>query len=125
MLKDCDAMATVAVKDLRRARDFYEGQLGLTLAAPAEDQMVALRAGATTLLVYVSEFAGTNKANAATFNVTGDIEALVAGLKAKGVPFEHYDMPGSTRQGDLHVGGGRKVAWARDPDGNLLCIAKD
>ena len=116
MLNACDVMATVAVKDLRRARDFYEGKLGLAPAAPPEEQMVALKSGATTLLLYVSEFAGTHYP-------IFDRGLYVARLKAQGVPFEHYDMPGITRQGDVHVGGGRKVAWARDPDGNLLCLA--
>jgi catechol 2,3-dioxygenase-like lactoylglutathione lyase family enzyme len=124
MLNTCDAMATIAVKDIATARAFYEGKLGLTLAGEAEPGMVPLRRGNTTVLLYESAFAGTNKANAATWNVTGDIDALVRDLRAKGVPFEHYDMPDTRREGDIHVSGDRRVAWARDPDGNLLCLAK-
>jgi catechol 2,3-dioxygenase-like lactoylglutathione lyase family enzyme len=124
MLNTCDAMATIAVKDIATARAFYEGKLGLTLAGEAEPGMVPLRSGNTTVLLYESAFAGTNKANAATWNVTGDIDALVRDLRAKGVPFEHYDMPDTRREGDIHVSGDRRVAWARDPDGNLLCLAK-
>ena len=44
------------------------------------------------------------------------------GLKTKGVTFEHYDMPDTTRKGDVHVAGNMKVAWFKDPDGNTLCI---
>jgi hypothetical protein len=43
-------------------------------------------------------------------------------LRAKGVKFEHYDLPGAKREGDLHVSATRKVAWFKDPDGNLLNI---
>jgi catechol 2,3-dioxygenase-like lactoylglutathione lyase family enzyme len=122
MLNRSDVMATISVKDVTRARAFYEGVLGLAVES-AEPGMLALRSGSTILLVYESEFAGTNKANAATWNVAGDIAALVAALKAKGVRFEHYDMPDTKMEGDLHVQGGRKVAWCKDPDGNILCIA--
>ena len=123
MLDRFDVMATIAVKDLARAREFYEGKLGLQPAGPAEPGMVPLRSGATTLLLYESSFAGTNQANAATWNVQGDLAALVKGLRARGVPFEHYDMPGMVREGDVHRQGGRSVAWCRDPDGNILCVA--
>jgi hypothetical protein len=57
-----------------------------------------------------------------TWAVGEDLESIVQQLKAKGVQFEHYDMPGITRQGDIHLGGNRKVAWFKDPDGNILNI---
>lgn len=123
MLNQCDVMATIAVKDLARARAFYEGQLALQQAAPAEPGMVSLRSGATTLLLYESGFAGTNQANAATWNV-GDIAALVRDLKGRGVRFEHYELPDTRMEGDLHVQGSRRVAWCKDPDGNILCLAQ-
>jgi hypothetical protein len=44
-------------------------------------------------------------------------------LKSKGVTFEHYDMPGLSLEGDIHVGQGMKVAWFKDPDGNILNFA--
>jgi len=124
MLNRCDVMATLAVKDLARARAFYEGQLGLQLAGPAEPGMAPMRSGSTTLLLYESSYAGTNQANAATWNVTGDIGALVRELKERGVRFEHYDLPDTRREGDLHVQGSRRVAWCKDPDGNILCLAQ-
>jgi hypothetical protein len=85
--------------------------------------MLILRSGDSTVLIYQSENAGTNKATSATWNVSGNIEELVQGLRARGVPFLHYDMPGMTRRGDIHVSGDRKVAWCQDPDGNILCLA--
>jgi hypothetical protein len=55
-----------------------------------------------------------------TWAVGDEVESLVRALKSKGVKFEHYDMPGMTRQGDVHIGGDMKVAWFKDPDGNIL-----
>lgn len=84
--------------------------------------MIVFRSGNTTLNVYQSEYAGTNKATAVTWTVD-NVEAVVRALKAKGVTFEHYDMPGMSREGDVHVGGSIEVAWFKDPDGNILNIA--
>ena len=54
-----------------------------------------------------------------------DIDSEVAALKAKGVTFEHYDMEGLKRDGDIHVGDAMKIAWFKDPDGNILNIVGD
>lgn len=122
MLKHSNAMATIAVKDVEAAREFYEGRLGLEPAA-SEPGMLILRSGDSTVLVYQSDYAGTNKATSATWTVTGNLEELVRTLRSRGVPFLHYDMPQTTRQGDIHISGDRKVAWCHDPDGNILCLA--
>lgn len=55
-----------------------------------------------------------------TWTVGDEIETVVKSLKSKGVTFEHYAMPGLTIEGDIHVGQGMKVAWFKDPDGNIL-----
>jgi hypothetical protein len=86
------------------------------------EHLVAYRSGSSTVLVYESQYAGTNKATAVTWTVGPDVEKVASALKAKGVRFEHYDMPGMKREGDVHVGGGMKVAWFKDPDGNILSI---
>jgi catechol 2,3-dioxygenase-like lactoylglutathione lyase family enzyme len=121
MLGNKEVMATVSVKALDPARQFYEGKLGLTVADERQG-VLSFRVGSTLLLIYESRFAGTNQATAATWNVAGDIEQVVADLKAKGVAFEHYDLPGLTRQGDLHLGTDMKVAWFKDPDGNIHAL---
>jgi len=121
MLGDNDAMATIAVKNLNAARKFYEGKLGFKVVHTEGDQAVAYKSGSSQVLVYQSQFAGTNKATAATWMV-GDVEGLVKDLKAKGVTFEHYDFPGMTRKGDVHVAGSLKNAWFKDPDGNILAV---
>jgi catechol 2,3-dioxygenase-like lactoylglutathione lyase family enzyme len=124
MLGNHDPIATVAVKDLDKARKFYEGTLGLKLVHTEEGGALTFKSGKTELLVYVSQFAGTNKATAATWNVR-DLETLIADLKGNGVTFEHYDMPETTRKGDVHYSGRLKVAWFKDPDGNIHALVSE
>ena len=123
MLNESEVMATVAVRDVAKARAFYEGKLGLQ-PATQEPGMVEYRCKGSTLLVYQSEFAGTNQANAATFSIASGIEEEVAALQAKGVTFEQYDLPDTVREGVIHRGHGRSVAWCKDPDGNILNLAQ-
>ena len=122
MLGNKDAVANLAVKDLRAARKFYEGTLGLKPVSEEGDELVVYESGRSTLNVYRSKEAGTNKATAVTWAVGDDVDRVVRDLKAKGVRFEHYDMPEMRREGDIHIGGDMKVAWFKDPDGNILNI---
>jgi catechol 2,3-dioxygenase-like lactoylglutathione lyase family enzyme len=117
-----DAIATVAVRDINVAKKFYEGTLGLRLVHTQDSEALTYESGASKILVYRSQYAGTNKATAATWPVGEDIERIVQALKAKGVSFEHYDMPGMTRKGDVHVAEGMKAAWFKDPDGNIHAL---
>src|SRR5918992_659387 len=98
MLKDQDAAATVAVKDINVAKKFYEGTLGLNVSNSEERGVVEYTSGNSKLLVYESQFAGTNQATAVTWGVD-QIERVVQDLKGKGVAFEHYDFPGTTLKG--------------------------
>jgi len=120
MLSDTNAIATVAVKNLQTAKEFYEGSLGLT-AVMEDEEVLTFKSGQSTLFVYRSEYAGTNKATAVTF-VAEQVEDMVRTLKGRGVTFEHYDIPGMTRQGDVHVAGPMKAAWFKDPDGNIFSL---
>ena len=122
MLADKDAAANLAVKNLAAARKFYEGTLGLKQVGAEGDHLIAYRSGKSTLLVYQSQYAGSNKATAVTWNVGDAVEEIARLLKAKGVKFEHYDFPDMTLKGDVHVSGDMKVAWFKDPDGNILSI---
>jgi len=119
MLGRKDAAATIAVTDVERASDFYENTLGLT---PVQDVPGAMlyKSGNSMVLVYPSEFAGTNKATAASWAVGDDFDAIVEDLRAKGVTFEKYDLPDTTREGDVHILGEFKAVWLKDPDGNIL-----
>jgi catechol 2,3-dioxygenase-like lactoylglutathione lyase family enzyme len=122
MLGDKDAASNVAVKNLETAKKFYEEILGLTLIGTEGEEAVVFKSGNSTVYVYRSQYAGTNKATAISWVVGENIEGVVQQLKAKGVTFEHYDMPGVTRNGDVHVTDDMKVAWFKDPDGNILNI---
>jgi catechol 2,3-dioxygenase-like lactoylglutathione lyase family enzyme len=122
MLAHVDAVPNLAVRDVKAASRFYEDTLGLTRVGAEGDELIAYRSGGTLLYVYRSNEAGTNKATAVTWTV-GDLDAEVEALKQKGVSFEHYELPGLRLQGDIHVGGDMKVAWFKDPDGNILSLA--
>jgi len=121
MLGKADATPMIAVKDLDRARKFYEETLGLEAKEEMGGEVLTVKSGTTPITVYRSEFAGTNKATALTFDVD-DLESEVRDLKDKGVAFEHYEMEGLTRDGDVYRGEGMKTAWFKDPDGNILSL---
>jgi catechol 2,3-dioxygenase-like lactoylglutathione lyase family enzyme len=119
MIGTKDAVANVAVKNLDVATNFYRNTLGLKPVHEEGRELVVFKSGDSTLNVYKSAYAGTNKATAVSWTVDS-IEDEVEALRKKGVAFEHYDMPGMTREGDVHVGDHMKVAWFKDPDGNIL-----
>ena len=122
MLGDKDAAANIAVKDLEVAKRFYGETLGLTQVGSEADELIVFRSGNSVINVYRSKYAGTNQATALTWVVGEDVESVVEALKAKGISFEHYDMPEIRREGDVHIGGNMKIAWFKDPDGNILNI---
>lgn len=122
MLRDQEVLATIAVKDLAKARKFYEGTLGLEPVATEGKEVVTYRSGTSKLLIYRSEYAGTNRATAATWIVGDEVDAIAKTLKAKGVKFENYDWPDVRHDGDVHVMGELRNAWFTDPDGNILSI---
>ena len=128
MFKDRNSSAIVAVSDIERARAFYEDTLGLTRqSAPMGEEAGVLnfRTGDTFLGVYRSDYAGTNKANAVTWDMKGDLMESVTALKAKGVAFENYgDMDGMTFKDGVYSSGEIKLAWFKDPDGNILHLTE-
>jgi catechol 2,3-dioxygenase-like lactoylglutathione lyase family enzyme len=122
MLSNKSALANIAVKNLKISRKFYENILELEEIDSVGDEVVVYRCGNSAIIVYQSQYAGTNKATSATWKVGEDMDALVKELKSKGVPFEHYEMPNTTLKDDIHYDGDMKVAWFKDPDGNILNI---
>jgi catechol 2,3-dioxygenase-like lactoylglutathione lyase family enzyme len=122
MLEAKNVAAMIPVRDLEAARDFYEKTLGLTRVQEAVDAIV-YRSGDSVAVVYQSEYAGTNKATTASWAAGDDLDAIVEHLRAKNVVFEHYhDLPGVTREGDVHVTGEFRAVWFKDPDGNILSV---
>jgi catechol 2,3-dioxygenase-like lactoylglutathione lyase family enzyme len=121
MLAKAEAVPMIAVKDIDRARKFYEETLGLETKDAMGGEVLEVKSGDTVINVYRSEHAGTNKATALTFAVD-DIEAEVRDLKGKGIFFEEYDVPGLEKRADLYVAEGMKTTWFKDPDGNILSL---
>jgi catechol-2,3-dioxygenase len=119
MLSEHDPSATIAVKDLAVAKRFYEDTLGLSVLSTQGEEAVTFSAGSSKLMVYRSQFAGTNQATVATWLVGDDLNRIVQQLKDKGVVFERYDMPDMVHDGDVHVAAEMRVAWFKDPDGNI------
>ena len=125
MLERSKAVATIAVRDTTTARRFYEGALGLKPLPSQQRGVLTYESGDSTLLVYESSYAGTNKATAATWVVGEGLDRTVQELKSKGVKFEHYDLPDTTLKGDIHESGDTRVAWFKDPDGNILSLVNE
>ena len=123
MLADRNVQATIAVKDLKAAKQFYGDTLGLEPEGNGDAEVQVYRSGNSRVVVYRSQYAGTNQATAATWDLGNELERVVNDLKHRGVSFEHYDLPGLTRKGDLHVAGDFKAAWFKDPDGNIMAIS--
>jgi catechol-2,3-dioxygenase len=120
MLNEADVSATIAVKDIEVARKFYGSVLGLQEISN-DPGGITYRSGGTKLFVYPSAYAGTNQATSAAWSVT-NLDAIVAELKSKGVVFEQYDLPGATREGEVHTMGNMKALWFKDPEGNILAL---
>jgi len=122
MFNDATMLTVLHAKDIERLKTFLQQKLGLE---PVDEQMgmYFYEVGGGKLFIYESSFAGINQATAVCFDVP-DVEATAQELKSKGVEFEHYDMPGVSLVGDVHVmeGMGVKSAWLKDTEGNIYNI---
>lgn len=123
MLGEHNVAATLPVADLARAREFYEGTLGLKPDLEMEPEAVLYASGQSRVLVYRSEFAGTNQGTAASWVASSGFDDEIAALREKGVTFERYDLPGTTLDGDVHVMGDIRSVWFKDRDGNILNVS--
>lgn len=125
MLGRSGIVAIVPVSDVEAAVRFYGEVLGFELQARRDDlpenREAEFKAGQGTLLVYESVGAGKSRHTIAGFQVD-DLDAVVAGLRERGVDFEEYDLPQMKTEGGIAAVGDVRVAWCRDPDGNLLAI---
>lgn len=122
MLGDINVHATIPVSDLDEAKDFYENTLGLEEVGERDGGVALMRSGDSHILLYESEYVGTNQATALSWEVNNP-EAIVEALREKGVEFEHYpELDGATIDGDLHRMGSYTAAWFKDPDGNILSV---
>ncbi len=124
MLESASTHAMIAVKDLGRAKEFYDGMLGLTASDERPGGIRYETQAGSWFLVYRSEFAGTAKGTCMRFEVE-DIESAARQLRDRGIVFEEYDFPGvKTVDGIAEHESGARGAWFKDPDGNVLEIAR-
>jgi catechol 2,3-dioxygenase-like lactoylglutathione lyase family enzyme len=122
MLADSKLMGFVATTDYAKARAFYEGQLGLRFVSQDQFALVLDSNGNVIRIPQTKEF------KPQSFTVLGwkvaDIDRKLAELQQKGIIFEQYGLPGQDERGMWSASGGTKVAWFKDPDGNLLSISQ-
>ena len=110
------------VKDMKRARDFYERKLGLEPRGFAADGNFLFACGGDAQIALITKPEGTKAEHTAlSFEVNG-IEQLIAQLKARGVVFEDYDFPNLKTVDHVCVLGSDKAAWFKDSEGNYLCV---
>ena len=121
MLQRSPMYAYLPAKDVTRARSFYEQKLGFKPQAEQEGGVAYEFGDHTACFLYPTPNAGTSKASQAFWKVD-DIEREVADLKARGVKFEEYDMPGLKTEDGIAQAGNSKAAWFKDTEGNILAL---
>ena len=124
MLQDAPLYAYFPAQDLTRARRFYEDKLGFRPKQEIAGGIVYAFGKGTAAFLYLTPNAGSSKASQAFWQVD-DIEREVAALKARGVVFENYDIPGEKSPSGVITAGGAKAAWFKDSEGNILAIIEN
>ena len=123
MLTDVPIVPYIPAADVSRARKFYEGKLGLKPAEEYAGGVIYECGRGSRVFMYPSGGAGTSKASTA-FWAVDDVGAEVADLKARGVVFEEYDLPGIKTVNGIATSGGAKTAWFKDSEGNILAVSQ-
>ena len=122
MLLGSPLIAFAATKALDRAREFYQSVLGLELVS--EDAMaLVFNARGTMLRVQKVEKLQPQPFTTLGWSVT-NIASTVRALNQKGITFVRYDFLPQDELGIWKAPGGARVAWFRDPDGNLLSLTQ-
>ena len=124
MLQKAPMYAYIPVADIARARKFYEQKLGFKPKQEISGGVAYEFGKGTACFLYPTPNAGTSKASQAFWQVD-DVEREVAELKAKGVKFEEYDMPGMKTKDGIATAGGAKAAWFKDTEGNILALVQN
>jgi predicted enzyme related to lactoylglutathione lyase len=125
MLADAPVTTILPVMDMKRARDFYESKLGLTPAGLKPDGKFVYKCSGGAVIALFPKEGGTKAEHTAISFQVKDIGAAIRALKANGVVFEEYDLPGLKTVNHVCVLGAEKAAWFKDTEGNYLCIHED
>lgn len=121
MLQDSPMYAYIPAQDMARARQFYEGKLGFKPKEEVADGVVYAFGRGTACFLYPTPNAGTSQASQAFWSVD-DVDGEIAALKARGVVFEDYAMPGERSAAGAITAGGAKAAWFKDSEGNIMAL---
>ena len=121
MLQQSPMYAYIPAADLDRARRFYEGKLGFVPKEETNGGVVYEFGRGTACFLYPTPNAGTSKASQAFWDVQ-DVDKEIVELKARGVAFEDYDMPGERSAAGAVTADGAKAAWFKDSEGNIMAL---
>lgn len=124
MLQRFPMYAYIPARDLARARQFYETKVGLRPREEHNGGVVYEFGGGTACFLYVTPNAGTSQASQAFWSVE-DVDGLIVALKARGVVFEDYDLPGEKSAAGAITAGGAKAAWFKDSEGNIMALIEE
>lgn len=126
MFANARISAVIPVTDINRARNFYEGLLGLSVFRYEEEQRTVIyQSGGTFLTVYERATASSGEHTIAAFEITGDFDAVADALLANGITFDTFEIPGVEIPWDergVVKDRGLSSAWFKDPFGNVLAI---
>ena len=121
MLKNAPVVPYIPASNIARARKFYEEKVGLVPREEIAGGVVYECGDRSWIFLYHSGGAGTSKASQAFWQVK-DVDAEVAELKARGVTFEEYDMPGLKTVNSIATTRTSKAAWFKDTEGNIMAV---
>jgi catechol-2,3-dioxygenase len=122
MLTESKVTANIPASDLERARRFYAEILGLKPSGENPGGLMYTTDGGTTFFLYETEYAGQAGHTIAQWHVAS-VTDEVSDLQAKGLRFEHYDLPGVAWDGDVAtIEGMGSAAWFKDSEGNIMCL---
>src|SRR3954454_16974921 len=124
MFKDSTAFSSFAADDIAKAREFYEGTLGLETSVEEMGFLTLRLAGGQAVMVYPKPDFAPATYTVLSFAV-GDLEAAVDELRARGVELERYDGFERAERGTPRGPGGPPIAWFRDPAGNILAVLEN
>jgi catechol 2,3-dioxygenase-like lactoylglutathione lyase family enzyme len=122
MLKDSKAVATLATRDQGASNAFYGETLGLPAMVSSDTFAAYQLPDGSAISVYTRPNHVPPENTSASF-IVADLAAEMADLRSRGVTFEEYDAPGiKTVNGVATDDDGGKVAWFKDPDGNIIAL---
>ena len=125
MLGSADLIAFVPTRDPKKARKFYAETLGLEFISEDPFALVFNARGTTLRIANVSQ---VKEFKPAPFTIVGwqvtNVSDTLGDLARKGVRFERFPGTDQDAQGIWQSPGGAKVAWFKDPDGNILSITQ-